>query len=114
MYAAAAPCAFLPEAVEDGYALACQSVVEGDAAIYVPLQEKIDRNLTTDRIAAEVTVPADYDYATSQTFKRIPLTLSPPSMDDQTDDWSRLQTALRTQANVDKVNTSLEQPEIDR
>jgi uncharacterized 2Fe-2S/4Fe-4S cluster protein (DUF4445 family) len=109
-----------PQAIEDGYALACQSVIEGDAAIFVPLQEKIVRNLTTDRIAAEVTVPADFNFATSQTFKRIPLTLtppsmddqtddwsSPPSMDDQTDDWSRVQTALRTQANVDKVNVSL-------
>lgn len=96
-----------PQAIGDGYALACQSVVEGNAAIYVPLQEKIVRNLTTDRIAAEVTVPADYNFATSQTFKRIPLTLTPPSMDDQTDDWSRIQTALRTQANLDKVNVSL-------
>ncbi len=95
------------EAIEDGFALACQSVIEGDAAIYVPLQEKIVRNLTTDRIAAEVSVPADYDYATSQTFKRIPLTLSPPNMDDQIDDWSRIQTALRTQANIDNVITSL-------
>jgi len=96
-----------PQAIDDGYALACQSVVEGDAGIFVPLQEKIVRNLTTDRTAAEVTVPVDYDFATSQTFKRIPLTLTPPSMDDQTDDWSRVQIALRTQANVDKVNVSL-------
>jgi uncharacterized 2Fe-2S/4Fe-4S cluster protein (DUF4445 family) len=96
-----------PQAIEDGYGLACQSVVEGDATIYVPPQEKIVRNLTTDRVAAEVTVPVDYDFATSQTFKRISLTLNPPSMDDQTDDWSRLKTVLRTQANVNEVNVSL-------
>jgi uncharacterized 2Fe-2S/4Fe-4S cluster protein (DUF4445 family) len=96
-----------PKAVEDGFALACQSVVEGDASVFVPLQEKIARTLTTDRIAAEVSVPADYNFATSQTFKRIPLTLTPPSMDDQTDDWSRIQTALRTQANIDNINISL-------
>jgi len=95
------------EAVEDGFALACQSVVEGNATVHVPLQEKIARTLTTDRIAAEISVPVDYDFATSQTFKRIPLTLTPPSMEDQTDDWSRILTALRTQANVNKVNTSL-------
>ena len=95
------------QAIEDGYALACQSVIDGDAEIYIPLQEKIQRNLTTDRVVAEVTVPADYDYNTAQTFKRIPLTLTPPSMDDQTDDWSRVQTALRIQANVDEVNVSL-------
>jgi len=96
-----------PKAVEDGFALACQSVVEGDASVFVPLQEKIARTLTTDRIAAEVSVPADYDFALSQTFKRIPLTLTPPSMDDQTDDWSRIQTALRTQANINEINISL-------
>lgn len=96
-----------PQAIGEGYALACQSVVEGDATIYIPLQEKIVRNLTTDRIAAEVTVPPDYEFATSQTFKRFPLTLNPPSMDDQTDDWSRVKTALRTQANIDRVNVSL-------
>ena len=96
-----------PQAIEDGYGLACQSVVEGDATIYVPPQEKIVRNLTTDRTAAEVTVPVDYDFATSQTFKRIPLTLTQPSMDDQTDDWSRIQTALRTQAEINDVKISL-------
>ncbi len=96
-----------PQAIEDGYGLACQSVVEGDANIYVPPQEKIERNLTTDRVAAEVTVPTDYDFATSQTFKRIPLTLTQPSMDDQTDDWSRLKTALRKQANINEINASL-------
>lgn len=96
-----------PKAVEDGYALACQSVLEGDATIFVPLQEEINRNLTTDRVAAEITVPEDYTYQTCQTFKRIPLTLPPPSMDDQTDDWSRIKMALRTQANVSEVVTSL-------
>jgi len=96
-----------PEAIEEGFALACQSVVEGDASIYVPLQEKIARTLTTDRVAADVSIPSDYDFATSQTFKRIPLTLSQPSMDDQTDDWSRIKTALRTQAGINEITISL-------
>jgi uncharacterized 2Fe-2S/4Fe-4S cluster protein (DUF4445 family) len=96
-----------PQAIEDGFALACQSIIEGDASVFVPTQEKIARTLTTDRIAAEVSVPAGYDFVTSQTFKRIPLTLTPPSMDDQTDDWSRIQTALRTQANINDITISL-------
>jgi uncharacterized 2Fe-2S/4Fe-4S cluster protein (DUF4445 family) len=95
------------ESVDKGFALACQSVVEGEASVFVPAQEKIARTLTTDRIAAEVSVPTDYDFATLQTFKRIPLTMSPPSMDDQTDDWSRIQTALRTQANISDIKISL-------
>ncbi len=96
-----------PEAIANGFSLACQSVVEGEASVFVPAQEKIARNLTTDRVAAEVSVPDDYDYATSQTFKRYQLTLKPPSMDDQTDDWSRIQTALRTQANIEEIHVSL-------
>jgi uncharacterized 2Fe-2S/4Fe-4S cluster protein (DUF4445 family) len=95
------------QAIEQGFALACQTVVEGDVAIVIPPQEKIERRLTTDRVAAEVTVPADYDYLYHQTVRRIHLQLNPPSMDDQTDDWSRLQTALRLQASVQGVNCSL-------
>ncbi len=95
------------EDVEQGFALACQTVVEGDAAIYVPPQEKIERKLTTDRVVGEVTVPDGYDYLKDQTVRRIHLELVPPSMDDQTDDWSRLQIALKLQANISKVNISL-------
>ena len=91
----------------DGYALACQTVVEGDVSVFVPPQEKIERRLTTDRVVGEVFVPADYDYQTAQTVRRVHLTLTSPSMEDQTDDWSRLQIALRLQHRFEKVNISL-------
>lgn len=96
-----------PSDVENGYALACQTVVEGDVEIYVPPQEKIERRLTTDRVVAEVTVPAEYEYLESQTVRRLYVQLTPPSMDDQTDDWSRLQTALRLQHRFESVTCSL-------
>jgi uncharacterized 2Fe-2S/4Fe-4S cluster protein (DUF4445 family) len=95
------------EAIEQGYALACQTVVEGDVAIYVPPQEKIERKLTTDRVVAEVTVPEGYEYLNDQTVRRVHLELTPPSMDDQTDDWSRLQTAFRLQQRFENVTCSL-------
>jgi uncharacterized 2Fe-2S/4Fe-4S cluster protein (DUF4445 family) len=84
--------------VELGFALACQSVVEGDVSVTVPAQEKVERRLTTDLRPASVTIPPEYDFQTCQTIRRIDVTLSPPSMDDQRDDWSRLQTALRKTA----------------
>ncbi len=93
--------------VAAGYALACQSVVEGDVSVTVPPQEKIERRLTTDRVAAEVEVPIGYDARSMQTIQRMSLSLTPPSMEDQTDDWSRLVTALRQQAGVEKVDVSL-------
>jgi len=96
------------EDVAAGYALACQSVIEGDAEITVPPQEKIQRRLTTDRTVGKVAIPAGYDPQLSQSIRRVKLTLSPPSMDDQTDDWSRLQTALRKQAGVTQLQASLD------
>jgi uncharacterized 2Fe-2S/4Fe-4S cluster protein (DUF4445 family) len=96
-----------PEDIEAGYALACQTVVEGDVSVTIPPQEKIERRLTTDRTAAEVAVPFDYDPVFAQPLRRWTLTLTPPSLADQTDDWSRLQIALRQQADLQTVRIAL-------
>jgi uncharacterized 2Fe-2S/4Fe-4S cluster protein (DUF4445 family) len=95
------------EDVTQGFALACQSVIEGDIFVVVPPQEKIERRLTTDRTAIEVSVPTDYDPFYAQTVRRISLRLSPPRMDDQTDDWSRLKTALRQKVGIEDISISL-------
>ena len=94
--------------VAQGYALACQSVVEGDVTLTVPPQEHIKRRLTTDHREAEVTLPEGYDPALSQALRRIHLTLTPPSMEDQTDDWSRLKAALRQELGVEDVRVGLD------
>src|SRR5512136_618548 len=95
------------EDVAAGYTLACQSVVEGDVSVTVPPQEKVERRLTTDRVVAEVQVPIGYDARSMQTIQRVTLSLAPPSLEDQTDDWSRLVTALRQQLDVEDVAVSL-------
>jgi uncharacterized 2Fe-2S/4Fe-4S cluster protein (DUF4445 family) len=89
------------------FTLACQAVIEGSISVAVPPQDKLERRLTTDRTVAEVTVPAGYAPERSQTIRRVLLNLAPPSLDDQTDDWSRLQTALRNQAGIASVKVSL-------
>lgn len=96
-----------PEAIEQHYALACQALVEGDASVFVPEQEKIERKLTNDRIAAEISVPHGYDWRWSQPIHRYNVRMNPPSMDDQTDDWGRLQTALRQQHKLESVSCSI-------
>jgi uncharacterized 2Fe-2S/4Fe-4S cluster protein (DUF4445 family) len=93
--------------IANGFALACQSVVESDLAILVPAQEKIERRLTTDRNVVDVRVPEGYNFSWSQPIREINLTLIPPSMEDQTDDWSRLQTALRSQAGYKNVTCTI-------
>ena len=93
--------------IAQGFALACQSVVESDLWVSVPPQEKIERRLTTDRTALEIPVPQDYDPGFHQSLRRWLLTLPPPRMDDQTDDLSRLKIALRQHARVDEIQISL-------
>jgi len=93
--------------IEMGYALACQTVVEGDVKVHVPPQEKIERRLTTDLTVAEITVPKGYDFNLDQPIKRIKLTLTPPSMDDQSDDLSRLLKTIKQQTGYSNVSVSL-------
>ncbi|KAA3656674.1 MAG: DUF4445 domain-containing protein [Chloroflexi bacterium] len=95
------------EDVADGYALACQAVVEGDANILVPEQETLERRLTSDRLVADVQVPPGYDAQRDQSLQRVAIKLSPPSMDDQTDDWSRLETAIRKATGIADISVSL-------
>jgi uncharacterized 2Fe-2S/4Fe-4S cluster protein (DUF4445 family) len=95
------------EDIQAGYTLACQTVVEGDVSVHVPPQEKIQRRLTTDRTVGEVKVPAGYNPELVQTIRRYNITLEPPSMDDQTDDFSRLRSALRKQTEIGELHASL-------
>jgi len=94
--------------VAQGYALACQTVVEGEVEVTVPPQEQVKRRLTTDHQVVDVLVPDTYQAEKVQPLRRIPLTLSPPTMEDQTDDWSRLETALRQQLELGSLTADLD------
>ena len=93
--------------IEAGYALACQTVVEGDARISVPPQEKIERLLETDKTAAKITVPFAYDPALHQSIRRICLPIEPPTLADNTDDMSRMRRALARQSGIRDVRARL-------
>lgn len=93
--------------IEAGYALACQTVVEGDARISVPPQEKIERLLETDKTAAKITVPFAYDPALHQSIRRICLPIEPPTLADNTDDMSRMRRALARQSGIKDVRARL-------
>jgi uncharacterized 2Fe-2S/4Fe-4S cluster protein (DUF4445 family) len=92
----------------EGYVLACQAVVGGDADIFIPPQEELSRHLTVDRTAGRVRLPEGYDPERDQTVGCVRLSLEPPTTDDQTDDWSRVLRALRQQAEVREATISLE------
>ncbi|MBI5347836.1 MAG: 2Fe-2S iron-sulfur cluster binding domain-containing protein, partial [Chloroflexi bacterium] len=83
--------------LEAGYALACQAVIEGDAAILIPEQEAVERRLVTDKTARKVEVPFAYDPIRDQTIRAFDLALDPPTLEDSIDDLSRLERALAAQ-----------------
>jgi len=97
---------FSAQDIAAGHALACQATIEGDATIYIPPQQ-IERKLQTDRTAVQVTVPLGYDPQRDQPLSKVFITLSAPSLDDQTDDWSRLKRELNRQYGIANLEAGL-------
>ena len=95
--------------IADGYTLACQTLVTEDVHIRVLPRGKIESRLTTDRVIGDIQVPAEYSVKRSQSLQRIPIMLSPPSLDDQSDDWSRVQTVVRNRTNIELNSISIGQ-----
>jgi uncharacterized 2Fe-2S/4Fe-4S cluster protein (DUF4445 family) len=86
--------------------LACQATVESDAIIFVP-EQKIERKLETDKTAQAVQVPFSYDAGRDQPLRKVVVSLTQPSMDDQTDDWSRLKRELARQHDIQDLVAEL-------
>jgi len=82
------------EDLDAGYALACQTVVEGPTTITIPEQERIERRLVTAKVARKVELPFEYDPAALQSIQAFQVSLPPPSLQDTLDDLSRLEKAL--------------------
>nr|HID14611.1 DUF4445 domain-containing protein [Anaerolineae bacterium] len=95
-----------PADVEAGYALACQTLIEGDVVILIPPQERIERRLKESKRAAKVTLPFPYDLH-DQPLRKFAVTLEPPSLQDQTDDWSRLRRELARRYGLRGLRASL-------
>ncbi len=93
--------------VAEGYALACQTVIESDLIVTIPPQEKIERRLKTDKTAAKIALPFPYDPQRDQTVRKVFLRVEPPNLADNTDDFSRLQRELVRQAKLEGCTTDL-------
>jgi uncharacterized 2Fe-2S/4Fe-4S cluster protein (DUF4445 family) len=84
------------EDLHAGYALACQTVVEGETWVAIPEQEALERRLVTHKAAARIELPFDYNPPLHQSVQRYYLQIEPPTLADQTDDWARLSRAGAT------------------
>ena len=89
-----------------GYALACQATIQSNTTIYIPPQE-IERKLQTDKTAQKIQVPFSYDHLRDQPLRKVVVTMTEPSLNDQTDDWSRLRRELARQHGVTGLTARL-------
>jgi len=80
--------------VAAGYALACQTVIEGDLLVTIPPQEQVARRMVTDRAARRLELPFPYHPAEMQTVRALQLRMDAPSLQDNADDLTRVRNAL--------------------
>lgn len=99
-----------PEALNEGYALACQTFVESDVVISIPPQEKIERRLPASQRVAKIEVPFPYDPAEHQTIRKYCVEIEPPSLSDNTDDLARLRRALHAQHDLELARLTVDLP----
>jgi len=80
--------------LDAGYALACQTVIEGDLQVTIPPPETLSRLLVTDRVAGAEALPFRYEPAAMQSLRVFQLTLPEPSLQDNRDDLARFLAGL--------------------
>jgi uncharacterized 2Fe-2S/4Fe-4S cluster protein (DUF4445 family) len=83
-----------PADLDAGFALACQTVIEGDLRVTIPPAETVSRLLVTDRVAAAEGLPFLYDPASMQSLRVLQVPLPEPSLQDNRDDLARFLTGL--------------------
>jgi uncharacterized 2Fe-2S/4Fe-4S cluster protein (DUF4445 family) len=87
--------------LQEGLALACQTIVEGDLSVRIPEQARIERRLVTEHSAREIELPFEYDPESMQSLQCLQLQLDPPSLDDQIDDFTRFAHGLKTAGYIE-------------
>ena len=94
--------------IDRGWALGCQSVIKGDAVIFVPEQEKVEVEYVTKTIGAErIALAAEFAGDLDPSVRRVHLAIDPPSLSDQTTDFDRLKRELSLQAGIPNITAGL-------
>jgi uncharacterized 2Fe-2S/4Fe-4S cluster protein (DUF4445 family) len=87
-----------PEEVARGYALACQTVVEGDVTVFVPPQEvSLRRPQSASSAGKLATLVPSCDHRRAPWVEKYHVVIEPPSLADNTTDLERLKRELARQ-----------------
>jgi len=97
-----------PALAQRGYALACQTVIKGDAIIFVPEQEEMERMVVPAKAVSEKVASSQWFLVDADPLvHRCYVELEPPSLDDNTADLDRLRRHLNASCGYSGVRTSL-------
>jgi uncharacterized 2Fe-2S/4Fe-4S cluster protein (DUF4445 family) len=97
-----------PVELEQGYALACQTTVQGDLQVFIPPQEAIVRRLPSEKAAVEVpALPVECDWQNLPAVRMFFVTIEPPSLSDNTTDFERLKRELSKQHGIKDIVAGL-------
>lgn len=94
--------------LREGYVLACQAVVESDLLVAIPPQELVAHAVASEKAAAGVALPEDASDWRAQPWVEVcPVSITPPSLDDNTNDLDRLQRELGRARGIEQVRAGL-------
>ena len=94
------------EQIQQGWALSCEAIVASDLAIFVP--DSRERIGLGDKITSrKAAAPPHLDWPLTSPVSRLPLTLSPPDLQDNAADLDRLRSAMAAGYQVENFSISL-------
>ena len=93
--------------ISQGWAIACQTVIEGPAKVHVPISRRGRVRPHGHALAEPESLPITCDWHRNPAVRTIRVDLEPPSLADNTSDLDRLQRELARKHGIDQVRAEL-------
>jgi uncharacterized 2Fe-2S/4Fe-4S cluster protein (DUF4445 family) len=100
-----------PEDYEQGYRLCCQSQIESDLSVEVPLESRLETAVLsreTGAAQAEAAETVATGWSFNPPLNKCYVELSPPTLKDNVSDLSRLLRSLKRRCNLSNVSVDLD------
>lgn len=93
--------------IEKGVALACMTVVKGDAIVYVEPKETVKLAPPLETAAEKIALPIACEWERNPRIRKYCVSIEPPTLADATNDFDRLRRELKLKHGVENIYASL-------